>query len=248
MRRFFGFASTASPRGRRKLRAYPGFTRTTSPILPRFGTSSRRITWTGIGISSRVGRGVRQKRDRPCPLDGERQRALVAGAIAGDAARDELPALAQEVPERARVLVVDQHLLVGAEAADLPTAHAAAPEATSLAFSAALAAILVLVHVRTSPRPCPRTRPRPRSRPPRARGGGPPVAAAPAARSRPDARNRSGARGPSASDCARSRAAPSTSSGTRRARRTRAAAWRSGTRARARPSPGPGSRSRPDPR
>src|SRR2546422_9589610 len=119
MRRFFGLASTASPRGRRKLRAYPGFTRTTSPILPRLGTSSRRITCTGMGCSSRIGGGVGQQRHGAGALDRDRELALVAGAVARDAAGDDLAPFGEEVPEGGGILVVDQHRLVGAEATDL---------------------------------------------------------------------------------------------------------------------------------
>src|SRR4051812_5189821 len=99
-----------------------------SPILPRFATSSRRMTSTAISVSSRVGGGVRQQGHRPRPLDRARQRALMARAIAGDPARDDLAALAEEAAEHARVLVVDEHRLVGAEPAALPPAHAATTE------------------------------------------------------------------------------------------------------------------------
>src|SRR2546422_6118012 len=119
MRRFFGLASTASPRGRRKLRAYPGFTRTTSPILPRLGTSSRRITCTGMGRSSRIGGGVGQQRHGAGALDRDRELALVAGAGSPDAAGGDLAPVGEGVPDRAGILVVDRHRPGGAEATDL---------------------------------------------------------------------------------------------------------------------------------
>src|SRR5207253_8558563 len=181
----------------------------TSPILPRWGTSSRRITCTAIEHSSRVGCGERQERHRPRPLDGERQVPLVSRAVAGDAARDDLAPLGEEGPEHARVLVVDHHGLVGAEAADLPPPHAPAAEPPSLALPAALAA-LPLCHLRRPPRSVPRTRRHPRTRAPRARAGARRLgAAAAAADSRPGAPTRTGARGPGASGCARPRPAPS---------------------------------------
>src|SRR4051794_11502322 len=94
-----------------------------------------------ISCSSRIGGGVRQQRDGARPLDRERQLALVPGAVAGDAARDDLAALAQEAAEDARVLVVDQHLLVGAEAAHLAAAHATPAEAATLGLRPALAPV-----------------------------------------------------------------------------------------------------------
>src|SRR5437016_4781245 len=100
--------------------------------------------------SSRIGGGERQERDGARALDGERERALVPGAVAGDAARDDLAALGEEVPECPGVLVVDQHRLVGAEAADLSPPHAATAEATALALPPPLAALAVLVHHGTS--------------------------------------------------------------------------------------------------
>src|SRR5262245_11341969 len=98
-------------------------------------------------VSSRIGSGVGQERNCARPLDGERESALMPGAVAGDAARNDLAAFGEEVPERARVLVVDEHRLVGAEATDLPPPHAAAAEAAALAFTASpFAAVAVLVH------------------------------------------------------------------------------------------------------
>src|SRR5262245_38840292 len=69
-------------------------------------------------------------------------------AVAGDATGDDLAPLGQEVAERACVLVVDQHGLVGAEAADLSPAHSPATEGASsaLPFAAAPLATTVLHH------------------------------------------------------------------------------------------------------
>src|SRR5207249_1892281 len=144
----------------------------------------------------RVGCRERQQRHRARPLDGERQLPLVARAVAGDAAREDLAPLGEEGPEHARVFVVDQHALVGAEAADLPPPHAPAAEPPPLAHPPALAA-LPFCHTRGPPRSGPRTRRRPRTRAPRARAGARRRdAAASAAHSRPGAPTRSGGRGP----------------------------------------------------
>jgi hypothetical protein len=69
-------------------------------------------------------RHVRHEREMPGPLDRRRELALVARAVAGDAARHDLSALGDERAEELRVLVVDADRLVGAEAAG--TAAAAA--------------------------------------------------------------------------------------------------------------------------
>src|SRR4051794_33936795 len=65
------------------------------------------------------------QRDRPRPLDGDGDLALVLGAIARDATRDDLAAIRDEVLEGRWILVIDGDVLVGAEAA-----HLAAREAT----------------------------------------------------------------------------------------------------------------------
>src|SRR5688572_19966242 len=70
--------------------------------------------------------GERHERDHPRALDRQRHLALVLGAVAADAPRDDLAAVGDEVLQRLRVLVVDDDLLVGAEAADLATREAAA--------------------------------------------------------------------------------------------------------------------------
>src|SRR5215471_6673774 len=75
-----------------------------------------------MASSARHGEG--QERDVARSLDGERHLALVTGAIAGDAPGDHLPAIADEVLERLRILVVDGHRFIRAELAD-PLAHAA---------------------------------------------------------------------------------------------------------------------------
>src|SRR4029450_6695754 len=73
-----------------------------------------------------VRREIRQERHRSRLLDGVRERALVTGAAAGDAARNDLAALADEAPQTAHVLEVDDIDLVHAELADLPPSEPAA--------------------------------------------------------------------------------------------------------------------------
>src|SRR6185295_13409055 len=121
-RRLRVLASTARPRGKRKFRAKPGFTFTTSPMLPRFSTSSRRITCM---TRSSAHRRERQQRDAARALDRGRQPTLVPRAVAGDPAGDDLPAIADEAPEHAGVLVVDADALLGAEPTHLAPAGAA---------------------------------------------------------------------------------------------------------------------------
>src|SRR5262249_42799152 len=67
----------------------------------------------------------RHEGDHARALDGQRHLALVLGAVAADATRNDLAAVGDEVLERLRVLVVDEDLLVGAEAADLSAREAA---------------------------------------------------------------------------------------------------------------------------
>src|SRR5258705_4434478 len=73
-----------------------------------------------------VRREVRQERHRPRLLDRVRQLALVPGTAARDAPGNDLASLADEAPETAHVLVVDEIDLVHAELADLPPAEPAA--------------------------------------------------------------------------------------------------------------------------
>src|SRR5580700_3072101 len=66
--------------------------------------------------SARDGEG--QERDVSRPLDGEGHLALVTRAVPADAAGDDLAALADEVLQRLRVLVIDDRGLVRAVLAD----------------------------------------------------------------------------------------------------------------------------------
>src|SRR5712692_938856 len=87
--------------------------------------------------------GVGEQRQVAAALDGGRHLALVARAVSRDAPRDDLAPLGDEVLEVGRVLVVDLEVLVGAVAAHLAPAEAAAAAAVHVvaAAIAALAAI-----------------------------------------------------------------------------------------------------------
>src|SRR5512142_3545811 len=94
-----------------------------------------------MAFSSGARHRVRQDGQHARALDGGRHLALVEGAVAADAARDDLSALGEEVLELALVLVVDLQRLVGAEAAHLAPAEAAPPAALVAATVVAIAAI-----------------------------------------------------------------------------------------------------------
>src|SRR5438034_1714657 len=112
-------AVRASFFGMRKLRAYPSETSRTSPRRPSLATSSSRMTF----ISVLVRGGVRQQRDRPRALDRVRELALLARAASRDPTWDDLPALRDEAPEPAHILVIDERDLVRTELADFPAAE-----------------------------------------------------------------------------------------------------------------------------
>src|SRR5512147_1299407 len=72
-------------------------------------------------------RGERQESHAAGLFDGGGQAALMARAVAGDPARDDLAAIRDEVSEDTRILVVDAQSLLGAEAADLSSTRSASP-------------------------------------------------------------------------------------------------------------------------
>src|SRR5713101_8483124 len=89
--------------------------------------------------------GVRQERQVAAALDGGGHFALVPRAVARDAAGDDLAALGDEVLQVGRVLVVDLEILVGAVAAHLAPAEAAAAHLAAAAAIAAVAPVIPLV-------------------------------------------------------------------------------------------------------
>src|SRR5262249_39339979 len=103
-RTFFSLASTASLRGKRKLRPKPSLTVTISPDLPRFWTSSRKMTFTRPPILA-GDHHVWDQRQSARALDRHRYLALVLGAVPGNPPRDDLPALGDEVLERGLIFV-----------------------------------------------------------------------------------------------------------------------------------------------
>src|SRR5262245_38160372 len=64
-------------------------------------------------------RGVGQQCEMARALHRERDGALLFGGVAGDAARQDLAGLGEEAAQQLRILVVDDHRLVGGEARDL---------------------------------------------------------------------------------------------------------------------------------
>src|SRR3569833_1192359 len=122
--------------GRRKLRAKPSFTFTSSPIWPSFSTRSSRITCMVVLLLHDVG----QQRHEAGALDGVGQDALLLVADGGDAARHDLAALRNEALQELDVLVVDLGRVRAREGAGL-----LAPEerTTGAVFTTATAAFAV---------------------------------------------------------------------------------------------------------
>src|ERR1700744_6242456 len=87
--------------GRRKLRAKPSLTRTSSPIWPSFSTRSSRITCMVVLLLHDVG----QQRHEAGALDGVGQDALLLVADRGDAGRNDLAALGNIALQEFDVLV-----------------------------------------------------------------------------------------------------------------------------------------------
>src|SRR6185436_15919083 len=95
--------------------------------------------------SSSARDGERKERDVTRALDRERDLALVKGAVAADAARNDLAALRHEVFERLRVLVVDRHGLIRAELANTLLATAAPARRIGVQVRRS-AEVLVIIH------------------------------------------------------------------------------------------------------
>src|SRR5690606_41021382 len=77
------------------------------------------MSFIGATSSSTGRAGVRQERHLASVLDGGRDVTLVLGAVAGHAARTDLAAVGDELPQQGRVLVVDVGDLLLAEHANL---------------------------------------------------------------------------------------------------------------------------------
>src|SRR4051812_282559 len=134
----------------------------TSPRSPSFSTSWSRIAW-GMPSASALAvaiapaaavvavipgltgvADVREQGQLPRTLHGRGDLVLMAAAGSGDAARADLAAIRDELPERVDVLVVDELDLVAAVLAGL-----AAPAAgTALAITPARRPAALLCHVR----------------------------------------------------------------------------------------------------
>src|SRR5437879_12643410 len=89
--------------------------------------------------------GERQERDVARALDGQGHLALMARAVPADATRDDLPAPADEVLERLRILVIDDHSLIRAVLAHALLA-AAAPSGGVRVQVRCATEVLVVIH------------------------------------------------------------------------------------------------------
>src|SRR5215468_3374073 len=105
------------------------------------------MTWIFSMASSLARHGERHEGDHARALDGERHLALVLGAVAADAPGDDLAPVGDEVLERLRVLVVDLHRLVGAEAAHLAARETAALATATATALAVVAATVVAIEI-----------------------------------------------------------------------------------------------------
>src|SRR5215467_7938792 len=119
--------------GRRKLRAKPAFTFTSSPIWPSFSTRSSRITCIVVLLLHDVG----QERHETRALDGDGELALLSGGHGGDAARNDLAALGDEAHQELRILVVDLGRIGAGERAGLLAAKEGTALVATLAGSGA---------------------------------------------------------------------------------------------------------------
>src|SRR6185312_4807813 len=117
--------------GSRKLRAKPGFTRTTSPIWPRRSIRSSRMTST---IARLLLQQIGQEGEEAGALDRLGELALLLGRDRGDAARHDLAALRQEALQQLHVLVVDLRRVGAGEGAGLaPPEEGPAPAGAAAA-------------------------------------------------------------------------------------------------------------------
>src|SRR3546814_858937 len=116
---FASLARSALPRGKRKLRAKPSFTVTTSPMWPSFSTrSSRMICMVPPSLFHDEG----QEADVTRTLDRLRQLALLLAGNGRDARRNDFAALGDEALKQANVLVINAgRILAGEGAALAPT-------------------------------------------------------------------------------------------------------------------------------
>src|SRR6185369_15391693 len=105
--------------GKRKLRAKPSLTRTSSPIWPSFSTRSSRITcMAGSSLHD-----IRQERHEAGALDGVGQDALLLVAHRGDAGGHDLASLGNEALQQLHILVIDLGCVIAGEGAGLLAAE-----------------------------------------------------------------------------------------------------------------------------
>src|SRR5690606_18448810 len=155
-------ASRALCCGKRKLRANPFLTLTTSPMAPSFSTRSSRMTSMGMFL---LLHDVRQQRQMACALDSLAEQALLLRRDRSDAGGHDLAFLGDVALEQLYVLVVQRRRVGAGERAYL------APAAERAARGQVGDVDLLLCHVGCSYR-SPRSGRGPRGgRSPKSRGG-----------------------------------------------------------------------------
>src|SRR6185437_12155548 len=122
--------------GRRKLRAKPSLTRTSSPIWPSFSTRSSRITCMSL-------HHIRQQRHETGALDRVRQLALVLVRDRGDARGHDLAALGDVTLQELHILVVDLGRIGAGEGVGLLPAEERPACRVAIAALAATAAVTI---------------------------------------------------------------------------------------------------------
>src|SRR5713226_9267712 len=116
--RFSSVARSAFFFGRRKLRAKPSFTLTTSPIWPSFSTRSSKITCMAASLHN-----VGQQRHESGALDRQRKQALFARGDRRYARGHDLAAFGYEPLQHLDVLVIDFRRIGAGKGTRLPPAE-----------------------------------------------------------------------------------------------------------------------------
>src|SRR3984957_12397257 len=124
--------------GKRKLRAKPSLTRTSSPIWPSFSTRSSRMTCMAAPLFHDIGK----QRHKAGAFDRVRQDALILIGHRGDAAGHDLAALGDVTLQQLHILVIDLGRIGAGERIGFLAPEERTPRAIGFAASAALASAL----------------------------------------------------------------------------------------------------------